>query len=60
MPCKSYMQHRLMEAAKHSKEIADKAGVPQEVAKEFVQADKDKGIWQTKPTKDNPMGKKNK
>lgn len=60
MPSKSYIQHRLMEAAKHDKEIAKKAHVPQEVAREFVDADKKEGIWQTKPTKDNPLGRKDK
>jgi hypothetical protein len=49
-----------MEAAKHSKEFAEKANIPQDVAKEFVQADKEKGVWQTKPTKSNPEGRKEK
>ena len=60
MPSKSYMQHRLMEAAKHDKDFAERNHIPQKVASEFVAADKEKGIWQTKPTKTNPMGRKDK
>lgn len=40
MPSKSEQQKRFMEAAAHNKEFADKAGIDQKVAKEFVQADK--------------------
>ncbi len=40
MPSKSPAQKKLMDAAAHNKEFADKVGVPQEVAKEFVEADK--------------------
>lgn len=40
MPSKSAQQHRLMEAAAHNPEFAEKAGIPQKVAKEFVAADK--------------------
>ncbi len=39
MPSKSKAQHRLMEAVAHSKEFAEKTGIPQEVAKEFVKED---------------------
>ena len=42
MPSKSKAQHKLMEAAAHSKAVAKKTGVPQKVAKEFVAADKRK------------------
>jgi len=38
MPSKSKAQHRLMEAAAHTK--GGFGGVPQSVGKEFVQADK--------------------
>lgn len=40
MPSKSPQQHRFMEAAAHNPEFAEKAGIPQKVAKEFVAADK--------------------
>lgn len=40
MPSKSKSQHRLMEAAAHTKGGYD--GVPQKVGKEFVRADKRK------------------
>jgi hypothetical protein len=40
MPSKSAQQHRYMEAAAHNPAFAEKAGIPQKVAKEFVAADK--------------------
>ena len=40
MPSKSPAQARLMRAAAHNPAFAKKTGVPQKVAKEFVQADK--------------------
>lgn len=40
MPSKSEAQHRLMQAAAHNPEFAEKVGVPVDVAKEFVEADK--------------------
>lgn len=40
MPSKSEKQKRLMRAAAHNKEFADRVGIPQEVAREFVEADK--------------------
>jgi hypothetical protein len=40
MPSKPPQQHRFMEAAAHNPEFAQKAGIPQKVAKEFVAADK--------------------
>ena len=40
MPSKSAQQHRFMEAAAHNTAFAEKAGIPQKVAKEFVAADK--------------------
>jgi hypothetical protein len=39
MPSTSPAQHRLMEAAAHNPAFAKKAGVPPNVAKEFVRAD---------------------
>lgn len=42
MPSKSKKQKKFMQAAAHNKEFADKADIPQEVAKEFNDADKKK------------------
>jgi len=47
MPSKSAAQHRLMEAAAHTK--GGYGGVPQKVGKEFVAADKAK---RKQPSKD--------
>lgn len=40
MPSKSRKQHNFMAAVAHSPEFAKKAGVPQSVGKDFVEADK--------------------
>lgn len=40
MPSKSKKQHNFMAAIAHSPEFAKKAGVPQKVGKDFVEADK--------------------
>ena len=42
MPSKSAQQHRFMEAAAHNPAFAEKAGISQELAREFVAADKKK------------------
>jgi hypothetical protein len=42
MPSKSKAQEKLMNAAAHNKEFADKVKIPQSVAKEFAAADKAK------------------
>lgn len=42
MPSKSEKQARTMRAAAHDKEFADRMGIDQDVAKEFVEADKKK------------------
>ena len=42
MPSVSDKQRRFMAAAAHNPEFAKKAGIPQSVAQEFVQADKRK------------------
>lgn len=39
MPSKSLKQARMMAAAAHDKSFAKKAGVPQDVAKEYNNAD---------------------
>ena len=44
MPSTSDKQRRLMAAAAHSKEFAERVGIPQSVAKEFNQADKGKKL----------------
>lgn len=43
MPTKSKAQKKLMQAAAHSKEFSKKVGVPQDVAKEYLEADKKAG-----------------
>ena len=40
MPSKSKAQERTMRAAAHDPEFARKMGIPQDVAREFVEADK--------------------
>ena len=42
MPSHSAAQHRLMQAALYNPEIAKKRGIPQSVARDFVEADKGK------------------
>ena len=41
MPSKSEKQKRTMRAAAHNKEFADRLHIPQDVAREFVDADKE-------------------
>lgn len=61
MPSKSPAQARLMAAAAHDPDFARRAGVSQNVAKEFNQADKGTGIL-TKVTNaiDRRMAKRRK
>ena len=40
MPTVSKQQEKTMRAAKHNKKFAKKVGIPQDVAKDFVAADK--------------------
>lgn len=42
MPSKSKAQENLMKAAAHDKEFADKNNIDQDVAREFVEKDKQK------------------
>jgi hypothetical protein len=44
MPSKSKKQHNLMEMVAHNPKAAKRLGIPQKVGKEFVRADKRKGI----------------
>lgn len=46
MPSSSEKQHNFMSAVAHNSEFASKAGVPQSVGKEFVEADKGKSFDQ--------------
>ncbi len=43
MPTVSKKQHNFMEAAAHNPQFAEKAGISQGTAEEFVQADMAKG-----------------
>lgn len=54
MPSKSPAQHRLMEAAAHTK--GGFGGVPQKVGKEFVKADKGKKFKEGGESKVNQAG----
>ena len=44
MPVKSKAQHGLMRAASRDPEVAKRAGVPQSVAKEFIQSTHGKNL----------------
>ena len=44
MPSTSEKQRRFMAAAAHDPKFAERAGIPQSVAKEFNQADKGKKL----------------
>lgn len=57
MPSKSKAQEKLMRAAAHNKEFSDKAGIPQDVAKEFHEADKKVKANQPPPKKENERNK---
>ena len=48
MPSKSQKQHDFMLIACNNKEFAEKNGISQEAACEFVEADKKEGLWQKK------------
>lgn len=50
MPSSSQKQHDLMQAVAHSKELSEQTGIPQKVAKEFLEADKKAGKWQKPPS----------
>lgn len=57
MPSKSPAQQRLMRAAAHNKSLAQKVGVPQKVAKEFVRKDAQSGNVTTQKAKEMRNGK---
>lgn len=56
MPSKSKAQHDLMQAAAYNATFAAQAGIDQDVAKEFIQADKEAGLWQSEDTDDKKEG----
>lgn len=47
MVSKSQKQHRLMKIVANNPEFAKKVGISQDVAREFVKADLEAGIWQS-------------
>lgn len=58
MPSVSQRQHRLMVACCNDPKVAKEKGIKQEVACEFVKADKDAGLWQLKEKGDKKSKKK--
>lgn len=55
MPSESTAQHNFFEAVDHNKRFAEKAGVSQKVAGEYVEADKHSDQWKKQdhvPSKD--------
>lgn len=54
MPSKSKEQHDFMNIVAHNEEFAEKVHVPQDIAKEFLEADEAKGLYQ----KPEPQEKK--
>lgn len=51
MPSHTPKQARTMAAAAHNPEFAEKVGIPQDVAREFNEADKGTGIIRPAPRK---------
>jgi len=51
MPSKSEKQKKFMNAAAHNAKFAAEAGIPQSVAKEFHEADKEKAAKKSKIAK---------
>ncbi len=58
MPSKSKKQHKIMVIASRDPEFARKVGIPQEVAKEYVEADERLGLWKREETKSKSEKKK--
>lgn len=54
MPSKSWNQHKLMAAVKHSPAFAAKVGIPQKVGADFIAADDQAGISKTVGGRKNP------
>jgi hypothetical protein len=52
MPSKSKKQHDTFQAVVHSEEFEKEVGIPKEVAEEFLQADKDAGLFQPDSSKE--------
>lgn len=59
MPSSSSKQARFMAAVAHDKDFAKKAGVSQDVGKEFNQADAGHGLLKKKKSKTDRMYGKN-
>jgi len=57
MPSKSPAQMRMMAAAAHDPEFADKVGVPQDVASEFNQVDRQTQARALAQAMSKPRGK---
>lgn len=57
MPSASKKQHNFMTAIAHSPEFAKKVGVPQSVGKDFSEADKKKGKFESRKNKFYKKGK---
>lgn len=60
MPSKSWKQHRFFEMAVNDPAFARKNNISQKTAKEFLDEDRRKGLWQTAPKKadqDKPKGR---
>ena len=58
MPSTSARQHRFMALASHDKSAAKQMGVPQSVAREFMQEDKGKKFTKRDEKADKRYGKK--
>lgn len=52
MPSTSQKQHDLMVAVSKDKALAEKLNIDQKVAKEFIDKDKEEGLWQDAPELD--------
>ncbi len=48
MPSTSLKQHHIMLAAAHNPKFAKKVGIPPSVGKDFMEADKAKGIFKSR------------
>jgi len=52
MPSKSQKQHDLMVIVAADKDFAEKTGIDQAVAREFLKEDEELGLWQKVPAED--------
>lgn len=56
MPSKSKKQARTMRAAAHNKDFADKMDIPQDVARDYVEADQNAGSYGSSRKKRGNLG----